>query len=254
MRMNFVDMLSYRADLFLFITSGAIGPVVMILIWLAVYASGGNPTISQAEMVQYYVFLLVIELWNSAWASSFIATEIRTGKMTMYLVKPMSVYWYRVFESTSSKVFKSAYLIPIVLLLIFLLKVSIPTLSLGMLALFIFSWVFSAAITLTLDFILGISAFWIDDNGSLQAFYDLLYFIFSGRLIPLFLLSTQIQNLAGILPFRYMLSFPLEVLLGKITQEGLLVGIISQILWLITIVVIAQLLWRKGVRKYAAYG
>lgn len=254
MKMNFADMLGYRADLFFYILSGAISPIVMLLIWLAVYSSGGNVSITRTEMIQYYIFLLVIELWNSAWIAPFIGSEIREGKMSMYFVKPMSVYWYRLFETTSSKIFKSAYLIPIALLLVILLKVSFPSLPLETFVIFILSWLMSALITFTFSFILGASAFWLDDNGSLEAFYNLLFYIFSGKILPLFLFVQEIRDLANILPFRYMLSFPLEILLGKASGVNLLFGFIGQIIWLFLVIIISQIIWKKGVKKYAAFG
>jgi ABC-2 type transport system permease protein len=56
------------------------------------------------------------------------------------------------------------------------------------------------------------------------------------------------------LPFRYMVGFPVEVLLGQLSTPGVLTGLVYQIGWLLVAWLAFRAMWRQGVRRYAAVG
>ena len=62
------------------------------------------------------------------------------------------------------------------------------------------------------------------------------------------------QRAADILPFRWMLAFPVELLLGRLTSRELLIGIGAQLFWLAAGYLTLQLIYRAGIRRYAAFG
>ena len=61
-----------------------------------------------------------------------------------------------------------------------------------------------------------------------------------------------VQHLARLLPFRWMLSFPLDVLLGRTTGADVFLGYGVQLVWLACSVVAARFAWRAGVRQFSA--
>ena len=79
--------------------------------------------------------------------------------------------------------------------------------------------------------------------------------VFSGYLIPLELLPPWIGGAARVLPFRYMLGFPVEMLIGLADPRGGAArsspcsGATSAFSSRC-----ALLVWRAGVRRFAAYG
>ena len=46
----------------------------------------------------------------------------------------------------------------------------------------------------------------------------------SGQMVPLSLLPAPVQALAAVLPFRWMVSFPVELLLGRVSPQDTLAG------------------------------
>lgn len=71
---------------------------------------------------------------------------------------------------------------------------------------------------------------------------------------PLALLPEPVRVLAEWLPFYRMLGFPVELLLGKLTPQQVLVGFGAQIAWLAVAAVLLNVAWSRGIRKYSAVG
>ena len=79
-------------------------------------------------------------------------------------------------------------------------------------------------------------------------------FCWQVQVAPVVLLPGPIQALALLLPFWYMLGFPVEVLMGQLTAGELVRGFSLQIGWLLVAVGLYQLVWRRGLRRYSAVG
>ena len=67
-------------------------------------------------------------------------------------------------------------------------------------------------------------------------------------------LSTPVRIVASALPFRWMVSFPVELLLGRLTVWATLEGFAAQGAWIVVAYGLFTLLWRKGVARYSAVG
>ena len=78
--------------------------------------------------------------------------------------------------------------------------------------------------------------------------------VLSGYLVPLDLFPQAVQRIALVLPFRFLLSFPVELMLGKPTRLHALELLGAQWLYVAVALVATNLVWRAGLRRYAAYG
>jgi ABC-2 type transport system permease protein len=72
--------------------------------------------------------------------------------------------------------------------------------------------------------------------------------------MPLTLLPGPVRVLAEILPFRAMIGFPVELLLGRLTMAEALTGLGIQAAWVVVGLVLLRVVWRAGVRIYSAVG
>ncbi|HRF97327.1 MAG TPA: ABC-2 family transporter protein, partial [Aggregatilineales bacterium] len=91
-------------------------------------------------------------------------------------------------------------------------------------------------------------------NGTLVQMYFLMMLFFSGRIAPLELLPDFMRQVAFILPFRWIISFPIEVLLGWVAPQDALVGIGIQFAWVVALTLLAIGIWQMSVRRYSAVG
>jgi ABC-2 type transport system permease protein len=77
----------------------------------------------------------------------------------------------------------------------------------------------------------------------------------AGRIAPLALLPPAVAGVAGVLWFRSMLAFPVDLLTGAVQgTDAVLRGLASQLVWLAVWFAAYRLAWSRGIRKYGAVG
>jgi ABC-2 type transport system permease protein len=62
------------------------------------------------------------------------------------------------------------------------------------------------------------------------------------------------QDFVNLQPFRFTLSFSLELVVGDLSGRELLIGMALQLLYPVLTVIVARRLWRCGLRNYSAVG
>ena len=90
-------------------------------------------------------------------------------------------------------------------------------------------------------------------NAINQVYFILMLFL-AGQIAPLSLFPNWLQIVADILPFRWMLGFPVELVLGRLSPIQAVEGLVAQAVWVIISLALIRLVWRAGVRVYSAVG
>jgi ABC-2 type transport system permease protein len=78
--------------------------------------------------------------------------------------------------------------------------------------------------------------------------------LLSGYLIPLSLFPPWLEKTARVLPFAYLQAFPVETLTGIRDRHHALVGLGMQLGWAAVAWVLLMMLWKRGLKRFAAYG
>ena len=102
--------------------------------------------------------------------------------------------------------------------------------------------------------LVGALAFFVDSAIAVFELWLAVHAIFSGYLIPIEALPSWIGRAAAVLPFRFMLGFPVEVLVGLIGPAAALRQLVVQWGYVVTLAALAMLVWRAGVKRFAAFG
>ncbi|MBI2595394.1 ABC-2 family transporter protein [Candidatus Daviesbacteria bacterium] len=254
-KLNFQEMLEYRTDVIIWTLSGAILPLIGLTIWLAVLGSGAKLAYSYPELVTYFILAMTVEILVGAWGAWFISEKINNGDFSVYLIKPVSVLTEYFIQNMSEKIFKIFVIIFVIIGVVLASqgKIAFPLNILNWL-LFFTSLLMSILIAFLLDFILGLSAFWFHEIDFFKNYISLSNQLFSGKLIPVAFLPATLFNLAVFLPFRYIISFPIEVLLGKLSAENVVLGFGIQFFWLTFFFLGYKLTYSKGIKLYQGFG
>ena len=69
---------------------------------------------------------------------------------------------------------------------------------------------------------------------------------FSGALIPLSLMPAWMFTITNFLPFRSIVFTPVYIYLGKLSGLEALGAIAQQVAWILGLIVMGRLLWRKA--------
>ena len=78
--------------------------------------------------------------------------------------------------------------------------------------------------------------------------------LLSGRLVPMPLMPDWVQEISRFLPFQWAFYFPIESLVGDMSNEELLRGLGAQLLWILIGLAIFRIAWRFAIRRYSAVG
>jgi ABC-2 type transport system permease protein len=229
-------------------------PLVMLALWHAVAAGGPVGRFDQTQFTAYYLGVLVVRLATSNWMAWQMSMEIRDGTLAAKLLRPIHPLVAYGAEQAEAIPLRMVVVSPIVVALGFaawprllrhdprLLGVLLLSLVGAWLLMYFFN-VLIGALTFYVDSVMGVFELWIGVHG-----------IFSGYLIPLEVLPGWVSKFAAVLPFRFMLAFPVETLVGLTPPAQALRQLAAQWLYVTVIGVLALRAWRVGVRRFAAFG
>jgi ABC-2 type transport system permease protein len=237
---------------------GAVSPLILILFWKG---AAGNKQIVPgwdfSSLASYYFFLTIaFSLIVSHTEKDIAENDIRDGLLVAYLLRPVSYYWKKCLEETPYRIVQTGYAVILCLVFffffgksLFVFSNNLPTILLGIIMI-----ILAFFLSFTMKMIMGLAAFWFTDT---RGFFEALYateFALGGTLIPLVLLPQMIAPVAYVLPFSYILYFPIIAIQGKLGIVELFHVIGIQIIWLFAFGFLYHLLWSLGIKKFSGVG
>ena len=252
---DFSMALIYRAEFAMYMVSIVLWPAISLLIWRAALESGASLPLDAAYLTTYFVLMGVVEMLTSSWTSGFLAEEIRLGRISKWLVRPGSTHFNGIANNLSEKLIKSIALAPMIAILWWFFRdhVVVPADPLRWI-LFLISVIAAAVMKYALDVLVASLAFWMDDIGGIDYARGVTAMVLRGQLVPLALFPAWSQGFMEVQPFRFTLSFPLEILIADLPTRELAIGMALQLAYPLLSVLGARWLWRKGLRAYSAVG
>lgn len=253
--MDVMATLEYRGAFFIYMVNTVAVPLISLLVWRTVSRSGAHLPYSQSQLVTYYVLLSGASMLTSTWMAAFIADWIRLGNLSPWLLRPVPFVLSQIGNNIGEKIVKMPLLLPLAagVALLFHSDLSLPSDPLAW-ARFGLCLPLAAIVAFQIDFLTGLLAFWIQDVRGFIRFKELTAGFLSGQFIPLALFPPAFGGFLQVQPFRYTLSFPLEVLLGRLSGTALAEGFALQCGYCVLFWVLYRLLWRSGLRAYSAVG
>ncbi len=250
---TWLSWMQHRSFFFLLAFGWMIPPLIYLFVWSTAAAGRTVAGLTRGEFVAYYLILILVNQLTYAQTNWTVGDLIREGGMSRLLLYPMSPLYNAVATEIAGKVVTMSFVIPVTLLLALLLRPELHVLPYQAVA-FIPALVLAWLLRFFWGYWLALLAFWATRADSLLALQDGLIFLLGGQVAPIGLLPRGIQLAATALPFRYMVSFPAEVLTGQVTGVALATGFVIQAGWLMVAAVLYQIMWQQGVRHYTAIG
>lgn len=253
--LNMAVSMAYPFAFFCYMFGAVFPPLIAALVWRAAIESGAALPVDSSYVMTYFVLMAVVSMLTSSWLSGFLANAIRNGRLSVWLARPGSLLYDMAANNLSEKAFKSVILFPMVAGFAWLFRgdvsLAAPAWRWGIAALAI---VLGAVIAMSLDVAEGSLAFWIDDVSGLVRARSLLMAVLAGAVVPLALFPGWAQGFLMAQPFRFVLSFPLEVIVGGLSGTEVATGLALQVTYTVLFVTGARWLWKTGKRSYAAVG
>jgi ABC-2 type transport system permease protein len=228
-------------------------PVIYLIVWSTVaVASGGQVGgYTTGDFAAYFIVLMLVNHLTYTWIMWEYEYRVREGTLSGALLRPVHPIHADIAENLSSKMVSTPGILvaAVILSLIFhptfhfigwAVAAFVPAVALAFVLRFLFEWT------------LALAAFWTTRVSALNQMYFVAMLFLSGQVAPLALFPPALQTVASALPFRWMISFPVELLLGKLTPQQTLTGFAAQAVWLLLSLGLVRIVWRAGVRVYSA--
>jgi len=248
----------YRWNFLLRTVFGIVPLVGTVFLWKAIFHSKQAPISGYTYPTMIFYFMVTVFLDNlitpteDEWQ---IAAEIRDGKISAFLIKPLNYLGYRISLYLSYRVlYISVVFIPI-LILAWILRENLqfPQHGITWVA-FAASTAMAAALQFLIAYSLAMIAFWILEISTIVFILYSFEFFLSGHVFPLDVMPHWLVGFIHWSPFTYELFFPAQVCMERVTGAALAGGLIIQAGWVALAFGIATLLYSRGVRKYQAVG
>ena len=253
LRVGLAEAVAYRAEFLVWLLSTNM-PLVMLALWSAVARDAPVGRFGQNDFVAYFLAALIVRLMTGAWVIWEVNFEIRQGTLAFRLLRPVHPLVVYACENIAAMPLRLALALPIALVLLFMVGGARVTHDPLLLALFPVTVLGAWLITFLAMAIVGALAFYLESAGSLFEIWLGLFGVFSGYLVPLELYPRWVTALARALPFRYMLAFPVEMVIGLESRARALADLGIQWLFVALLAAAAGGVWRLGLRRFAAYG
>ena len=159
-------------------------------------------------------------------------SEMRLGSLSFRLLKPMDPIVHYLAYACSSKPFRLLILVSGVPCRCFpcYSRIELGRGSPESSAIRDFSCG-ALMILFLMQYTIGLSGFWITRSLSVNDAWFFTYSLASGYLVPLDLFPPMVRDVLWFLPFRYTMSFPVELLMGRLACGTILQGIALQWIW-----------------------
>lgn len=230
--------------------------VFVALIFLYQALPNGVQGYSQQELIGY----LLLSTWVTSVLFSFVmdhvANEIVDGDLTNYLLKPLHFFGFWTARNLATRCLLAISGVAeiLILLVLFPLTQFSPPASVVGIGSFLLLFFGAFCLFQLADFIAGILAFWTDRSFGPRWLVMIALQFCSGALIPIDIFPDWFQQIVRWTPFPYAMFYPLQAYLGNLEGSSFLSVLGIQWAWVVVLGLVLFWLWKKGVKKYEAYG
>ncbi len=237
-----------------------IAPFIFMFVYFSVWSSIYNYNnltevggLTLLQMITYMSISMSISFAIISGTDGYLSYEIREGKFSTNLSKPMGIQRYIFFRDSGEILFKFLSVsLPAIAGAFLIFKVPIPETT--VLILFLISITLSYILSFSIAFIVGLFAFWTEFSRGIIRFNEIISVFFSGMFLPIYLFPEPLKSIAFVLPFQAIANTPLSIFIGKTSGIELLFSILNQLIWIVILLAIGKIFLKYSLKAYNAQG
>jgi len=254
-KQTLLNLYQYKFATYSWLVGKILEPLVFLIIWKTIAETGrGIGGFDTNYFVTYYLILMVVGQFTFTFLIWDFEKQIISGEFSNKLILPIHPVHYDLAENIGYKIFSMPVIIIATVALGFYFKARFNGAAVNLLV-FCPVVLLSFLLRFVVEWTISLSALWLTRSRAINDFYYILLLFFSGRVAPLEVLPSFIKNIANYLPFRFMISYPIEIVLNPEVDPAFLIkNTLILILWLGLALLLLFQVYNRGIKKYTAVG
>jgi ABC-2 type transport system permease protein len=216
--------------------------------------SGAIGNYDTAKIMFYYALVMIIKKLTVSNVGYGISSDIHSGRLSFYLLKPYAYSLYKISQDISSRItviMQSALSLLVFCFIIFGLLHQSYSVNIALLTPVII--INACILNFLASYLIGILGFWTVSVWAVFLLYETIANSLGGVLFPLDIVPAVLRPLFNYLPFYYMYFFPVTSLTGGF-EGNTANSILVQYLWMAILFAATVALNRSGIKRYEAVG
>jgi len=255
MKVSILSQIQYRVANYFYMIGMITEPVIYLVVWSTIAEQQGGSVggYTPGTFAAYCIVWTLLRNMNIVVSPFGWEGRIREGTLSMELMRPIHPIHTDISYFAGWKFVVILLWLPLAAFLTWVFK---PTFDINLLEVIVFFIAIWGAylIRTMIVTLLGMITFWTTRVSAIFELYFGLELILSGRLVPMTLMPQWVQNLSNYLPFKWTFYFPIEALVGSMSQQELWIGVGTQILWITIGAVLLSFVWRAAIKQFSAVG
>ena len=206
-------------------------------------------------MLTYVLLVFIVSNFVFATRTQDIGNEINEGKLTNYLLRPISYFKSIFARDVSDKVINFIFTLVEFVIFFLILQPSF-ILQTNFLLLFTASLALAGGVIVyfCMSCLLGFLGFWTVETWGTRFIFIILLDFLAGNFIPIDILPPLVAKTLLLTPFPYMFYFPIKIYIGQLSIGEILYGLIVLLIWIAILMKSVSKVWQSGLRLYSAEG
>lgn len=248
---GFLKLSKYIEASFVNIISSVIFIIVQYYVWQSIMKNTQGMGYSFYQMFSYVVYSQVITYFYPGTLAGQLGNMIKTGDISLALMKPVSVIRQLIYENMGTSFFRFLF-------------ISLPVLIIGMvisgfhlcvenIVYFLLTTILSYAIFIEIDLMFGMMQFYTISSWGINSLKYALITLLSGRILPLSIYPKWSREILKCLPFQYFYDIPLEIVIGQL-NTGFLSIICLEFLWVVVLWLLFYVMYQTAIKRVVVLG
>jgi len=254
-RIGFLNMLAFRLRYYTGVVTYFINVCVYYFIWKAIFAA--DPSFAGFRFEQMMTYVAVGWIIRSVYFNNIdteMATDILEGKISMVMLKPVSLQLTYIARALGESAFRLLLLTAPTSVVIVLVFPVLPPASPGHFAVFLLSLLGSVLLVGSINFIIGTFAIRLKSILGLLRAKFWMQELLSGLLVPVTLFPAPLEAISGVLPFQHIGFTPMMIYLGKYAWPEIARALAVEFLWVVALLWFGNWFWDAMSRKITIHG
>ncbi len=258
-KISFQEEFAYRVNFIMWRIRNVFQIFLVFFLWDAVFSTPGRVIFGydRAGILTYVFAIMIVKALVFSARAVDVSYDVANGDLSNYLVKPVSYFKYWFTRDVSSKTLNLLFAIGEFAILFLILKPPFYFQQ-DITAILAFLITLGVGVFIYFSLLFAVSAvsFWAPELSWGSQFLLIIVVIefLSGSVFPLDIFPAIWQKMFLMTPFPYLIYFPIQVYLGKISGIPLIQGLFISGAWAAGLWIFTRYIWDRGLKVYQSIG